>query len=440
MAKSSRGGQTPEDPGDREASIRRILEQVERKLRKDFNDEAVTLDEIEDNSEEIGEAVKRLVNEEALRKRQGKDAQQAHAARCGCCRRKARYVERRPRQIVLRSGVIRICRAYYHCKACGTGFAPLDQLLGIGRGACSRRVAALIARLSCYLPDRLVAQELEQSFGLRLAISTVQRYSRSVGAAMERQWRAQAIQDVSSLPVSSERPSRLHVTMDGVMLHVDGRWQEAKLGSAYQTTPSGHATKARYYATMARSRPFGRRLRVLAHRSGADRCRDVATIGDGADWIWQEVGKHFPQSTQVLDYFHVVEHLWEAARLRFGEGSAAAAEWMKEQKASLLEDKVDAVIASVSTWRPRKHEKLTVRRRLLAFLTEHRHRIQYKTLADAGYHIGSGVAESGCKNVVQIRMKRAGMRWSNDGADRMLHLCAWFASHDRPSLDHYVRW
>ena len=38
--------------------------------------------------------------------------------------------------------------------------------------------------------------------------------------------------------------------------------------------------------------------------------------------------------------------------------------------------------------------------------------------------IGSGAVESAAKHLVQDRMKRAGMRWSRDGGEALLALCA----------------
>jgi hypothetical protein len=435
-----RPGPEGTDPkgNSREETMERILSRLRDRLDRDFDDDVVTLDEIEDQSEALGEELKRTISEEMLKKRQREDEQQSRSVACSCGR-SARYVGRRCRQLVLLSGSLLIERSYYQCRACHKGLAPLDDALGVGRGQCTRRVAGLIGRLSCYLPNRMVVEELEQLHGISLAVSTVQRYSGKIGQAIRRSWQGgQAQMQKRSLPASVEHPNRLHVTADGVMIHVGGNWREAKLGAVYQTTSSGQAVKARYYATLECSSVFGQRLRVLAHRSGSDHCCDIAGVADGAPWIWQEYGKHFPQSVQVLDYYHVVEHLWEAAHLRFGEGSAEAAQWMKQQKDDLLNDKVDQVIASVAEWRPRKQEKRTVRRRLLGYLGEHRHRMFYKTFSEAGYHIGSGVVESGCKNVVQIRMKRAGMRWSEQGAEAMLHLCSWYASHERGTLEPYL--
>jgi hypothetical protein len=45
-----------------------------------------------------------------------------------------------------------------------------------------------------------------------------------------------------------------------------------------------------------------------------------------------------------------------------------------------------------------------------------------------GWLIGSGHMESACKGVVGLRLKGAGMRWSEPGADAVCHLCALFKS------------
>ena len=55
----------------------------------------------------------------------------------------------------------------------------------------------------------------------------------------------------------------------------------------------------------------------------------------------------------------------------------------------------------------------------------------YQTFRRAGYFIGSGVVEAGCKTVVGQRLKQSGMLWSCKGADALLTVrCAllsgWF--------------
>ena len=48
--------------------------------------------------------------------------------------------------------------------------------------------------------------------------------------------------------------------------------------------------------------------------------------------------------------------------------------------------------------------------------------MQYGTFRAAGYFIGSGVVEAGCKTVIGGRCKQSGMFWSKSGAENILAL------------------
>ena len=48
--------------------------------------------------------------------------------------------------------------------------------------------------------------------------------------------------------------------------------------------------------------------------------------------------------------------------------------------------------------------------------------MSYATFRKAGYFIGSGVVEAGCKTVVGKRMKNSGMFWSEEGGQGVLDL------------------
>ena len=64
-------------------------------------------------------------------------------------------------------------------------------------------------------------------------------------------------------------------------------------------------------------------------------------------------------------------------------------------------------------------------RRAARYLAERRDRTRYGELRATGLPIGSGRVEAGCKNIVDRRMKGAGIRWSVDGANPVLWLrCA----------------
>ena len=49
-------------------------------------------------------------------------------------------------------------------------------------------------------------------------------------------------------------------------------------------------------------------------------------------------------------------------------------------------------------------------------------RMQYGSFRAAGYFIGSGVVEAGCKTVIGSRCKQSGMFWTVRGANSILAL------------------
>jgi len=62
---------------------------------------------------------------------------------------------------------------------------------------------------------------------------------------------------------------------------------------------------------------------------------------------------------------------------------------------------------------------------VLGYLFRQRRRMRYPLYRQAGYPIGSGTVEAGCKVVVQERLVQRGMRWSRPGAQALLALrCA----------------
>ena len=432
-------------PGSKEnkkARLERLLRELDALLTEEYDDaeDPGTIDAIEAESDRVAESVRRIVADKLLKKKQHQAQQQSGARQWTCpCGQPARYVGLRPRQLVLRSGAHTVVRAYFHCATCRQGVYPLDACLKLGAGQYSPPVAAVMARLNAYLPDRQAAKELQLLWGIDPAVSTLQRYSRRAGDKIAQEWQTrQEDSREERLPESRVYPKRLHVTMDGVQVHVDGAWHEAKIAAIYELDGREHAVNTQYTATMKPSSELGQRLPVLAHHAGADHCRDVAVVADGGPWIWQETARYFPLSVQVLDYYHACQHLWAASHARYGEGTQASKEWATELKALLYEEKQSELRRQLRSWQPHNQAKSTVRRRLLNYLQEHRGRMAYKSLKAKGYHIGSGVIEASCKNVVQGRMKRAGMRWSRPGAEAMLHTCSHYWSAGNAGFRNYV--
>ncbi len=405
----------------KEERIQRLLRKYEEALRENLTEGPQTLEEIERETGKIGKQVQKDLQEEKLNQSGTGYTQDRIACSCGG---RAAYTADYRRQLLTLYGSVTLSRAYYYCRACKTGWCPLDARLGLDKDETSLGMRGLIGRLSAYLPDRTATREAQLLTGVKIAPSTAQRISRGMGEriALECKQEEERLR-TQGLPGPVGRVSGLHASMDGVFVFVDKKWTEVKLGVAYHLGEDG-VEQAAYYATLAKSADFGRLWRTLVYKMGSGKCARFVVVADGAEWIWQEVGKYAPTSVQILDFYHAVEHLWGVARTRFGEGSEGAKTWMRLQKERLLDDKVGEVLADIASWVVATPAAEQMRESTLNYLRRHQHRMLYKTFRQWGYHIGSGVVEAGCKATVQGRMKGAGMRWSSKGAEAMLHLRA----------------
>ena len=65
---------------------------------------------------------------------------------------------------------------------------------------------------------------------------------------------------------------------------------------------------------------------------------------------------------------------------------------------------------------------------LIGYLERNAHRMEYPEYLARGWCIGSGAVESACTTVVGQRLKLAGMRWGEDGANAVCHLRALYRS------------
>jgi hypothetical protein len=78
-------------------------------------------------------------------------------------------------------------------------------------------------------------------------------------------------------------------------------------------------------------------------------------------------------------------------------------------------------------------EHIKIKRDNIGYFTRNKARMRYDQYRAKGLHIGSGIAESSCKCLVQARLKQSGMRWTQNGAASMLQLRRlWF---DVPHAD-----
>jgi hypothetical protein len=238
-------------------------------------------------------------------------------------------------------------------------------------------------------------------------------------------------------------PERLYIGIDGVHVPMyDGSYHEAKAGIVYQTRERDGKTDivdARYTATLQRTEAFGGQVYAVAFDCGVERADDIACLGDGAAWVWKSFSHHYPDAVQILDCYHAYEHLDEVAKAWYGEDTDKAKCWLEARKVDLLSDCVETVIRSIHSWHPVDDEAKAIRRRELGYFEKNKGRMLYATLKSNGYHIGSGLVESACKTIVTQRLKQSGMRWSESGAEHMVHLRSFLMSDRSADISRFAR-
>ena len=121
-------------------------------------------------------------------------------------------------------------------------------------------------------------------------------------------------------------------------------------------------------------------------------------------------------------FWHALEHAWEFARLRYGEGSRRADGWVHRLAQDLRAGNVQQVIARLKTLRPTTPEVREKLDGLIRYYTDNAPHMHYDEYLRRGYGIGSGAVESAHKQVVHARLRQAGMRGSEAGARRLLAL------------------
>jgi hypothetical protein len=319
---------------------------------------------------------------------------------------------------------------YGQCEQCHRGWVPLLAELGVDEKGFTdglQELALLAGVMEPYVPAR---DELLGRFaGVSVSVEKIERLVAAEGQRAERMLAEPPAEE--SKWARPAAPGPCYVGIDGGMIFVEGRWQEAKLGCIYEARHRVElsATRAELMARQVvavRGEPavLGALLWPRAKAAGIDETREVIVVGDGAPWIWQLAAEQFPRRVEILDWYHAQEHVSETARVLYGEGTERSAQWRKEQLGRLWDDRVQEVIATLQFLGP--HQRSTAKRKavedLQRYLTTNQHRMRYRTFRETGYQIGSGAAESAIGHVVQQRMKRSGMRWEAPGADAMLAL------------------
>jgi len=153
--------------------------------------------------------------------------------------------------------------------------------------------------------------------------------------------------------------------------------------------------------------------------------RVVISLMDGQRSLWFRQREFLPDAVPILDLFHAMEYLWEAAYCFEAKGSVEAEKFVHGYLSMLLKGKVKNVIAAMKRRKATlSGNQLKTIEKVIRYYTTNLDHMKYDEYLAAGYPIGSGVVEGACRHLVKDRMERSGMRWTTEGATSVLKLRA----------------
>jgi hypothetical protein len=378
-----------------------------------------------------------------LEQRLNRDHSDHRGAELPCaCGRPARYAGRRAKGFQTVLGLVILERAYYHCPACGRGFCPRDQTLGLDRSMLSPGVTRMVGQVAARASFAESSELLEELAGLRVAAKHVERAAEALGREIADDERCGVVVTTASAPTlylgvdgtgvpmrASELEGRPGKQPDG-----SAKTREAKLctvWSAEAHDPDGKPVRdlgsISYSAAIesAASRDtdrepsaFAARVVREATRRGFDQARRRVVIGDGAAWIWKLANEQFPGAIQIVDRCHAKQKLNEVAKVIYGPTSELGTLWAQIRKDELDAGDVDAIVHELTPYVSHHDEARLCR----DYLEHNRDRLTYPAFEAQGLCTTTAVVEAGCKITVGTRLKRSGMHWTVHGANAILAL------------------
>jgi hypothetical protein len=318
-------------------------------------------------------------------------------------------------------------------------FFPLDRQLRLNDKNWSEGVAQKAVKYSAKMSYADATEALQELAQIEISEKSVWRLTQEWGEALkqvekrEAEWASTTIEQPTPGRVTKKRDVRLGASMDGCMIYIRGEeWKELKCGCFFEVewtkafdpetkelVDIGHATNTSYISHLGGPEAFGRKLWTEAKRRRWHDAADTQVVADAAAWIWNLVVDYLYDAHQLVDWFHATEHLGLAANLAFGEGSAQARRWFKQQEEWLFKGQAGQVAQTIAEL---AEHNLVQREALLqhaGYFQNHQHRMNYLEMRADGWLIGSGMVESGGKRF-KDRFSKAGMRWSRAGAERLL--------------------
>jgi hypothetical protein len=381
----------------------------------------------------------------AVEQRLNADHSDADSSALLCaCGETARYVGRREKTFASVLGPLRLARAYFHCGHCGHGFCPRDKQLGLENTVLSPAVTRMVGTVGAMVSFEEGSQLLAELAGLSVDAKQVERTAEALGADIARDEK-QEVSATDDLPL----PPTLYLGLDGTGIpmrsselqgrsgkQTDGsaKTREVKLctvwsaeGHDENNTPIRDPGSITYSAAIETAAtpdgdkqrsPFTERVLREATRRRFTEATCTVVLGDGAPWIWNIAHELFPRAIQIVDRFHVKEHLSNLSKILYVHKPQQAKAWSKRRHEELDSGRLPDLLRAL-----RRHaDRCDDARKCSQYIHGNRERMRYPQFHAQGLCTSSGVVEAGCKLAIATRLKRAGMHWTIAGSNAIIAL------------------
>jgi hypothetical protein len=357
------------------------------------------------------------------------------------------------------NGRIQVDRVVYWNATCGS-VAPADLLLGISADRYSPGVRELACRLSldgAFVP---ASENLRRAAQVSLSDSALRDLVEREGRRAEGALRAG---QYGPHWTAADCTQQTVITgADGVMVPVvpETQKQKRRATEAQKRTQEGRASTAapgrpktgsdgpyqefklvsfydpdkthRYVVgTRGDHAVLGRIMRREGSKLKLDEAKHKYSVTDGAEWIAKQYARQLPMLEEnILDYYHLREHVTLAGQALYGEGTPPAQAWREEMMGYVWNQGSLVLLDHVANYlrRHRAGPKAEALKSLREYVAKRVNMTDYPSYRQLGYDCGSGPTESFCGTLTR-RLKGRGMHWDADNAEAMMTLASLYYSN-----------
>lgn len=368
------------------------------------------------------------------------------------------------------AGKFELTRALYVPRDGGKAICPMELRAGMVEGYWTPLAARVMARAVSASTPREAAALFEDLGGMKPSESSLDRLPKHLSEHWEEN-RELFEDELRSREVIPAEAVAVGVSLDGVLVPIKHPEAEETAGDGKNTPPActstgeqpsaeadektqgpkgyrevGCGTVTLYdsegnrlhtirYARMPEYKKGTLKSELEAELRSINLSRpDLMVVGlsDGAIDNWEflnnlpeRLGVKKEKTKGRVDIYHVLERVKKAMDAYHGEGTSASKAAFEECRIWLREEE-DGAERVLRALRHRRNNSRGAKRKAIAkeigYLAKRKPLMRYKEMLDANLPIGSGIVEAACKTLATERLKRSGMRWSEDGCQGILTL------------------